>query len=104
MCLARECFLGDEVGELVWIGMNWWAKAHRLRQFSPISTTDSTTSLKHQPAVFRRHFGSIQQCVHKRACVKRAQIVYAFAHADVADGNWAVGGKRGKDAAFCRAV
>ena len=103
MCQARGVF-GDEVGELVWIGMNWWAKAHRLRQFSPISTTDSATSLKHQPAVFRRYFGSIQQCVHKRARVKRAQIVYAFAHADVADGNWAVGGKRGKDTAFCRAV
>ena len=97
-------FLGDKVGELVWVGMDWWAKAHRLRQFSPISTTDSATSLKHQPAVFRRHFYSIQQCVHKRARVKRTQIVYAFAYADVADRNWAVGGKGGKDTAFGRTV
>ena len=48
--------------------------------------------------------GLVQQRVHKSARVKRAQIVYAFAHADVADGDGAVGGKRGEDAAFCRTV
>ena len=85
------------LGEWVWIG-----------GLKPTDTTNFRyrfrPPLKHRPAVFRRHFGSIQQCVHKRARVKRTQIVYAFAHADVADGNWTVGGKRGKDTAFCRAV
>ena len=55
-------------------------------------------------AAFWRAGGLIQQRVHKIFGVKRAQIVDAFAHADIAHGDGAAAGQRRQHAAFGGAV